>query len=82
MIAALKIRFTKWYVAKGYRYGFQFDLFHMRSIYTCPLWVRPLLVFFSPSVYMRELVCKAIVKGLVADIQETESKLRKEKEDG
>lgn len=49
MIAALKRRFTKWYVAKGY--GFRFDPFHMRPIYTFPLWVRPLRVFFSPSVY-------------------------------
>lgn len=80
MIAALKRRFTKWYVAKGY--GFRFGLFYMRSIYTCPLWVRPLLVFFSPSVYMRELVYKAAVKGLAAGIQEAESKLRKEKKDG
>lgn len=41
-------QFTKWYVKRGYT--FTYDL----SNFDCPLWVKPLLIFFSPSIYCVE----------------------------
>lgn len=39
--------FTIWYVKKGYKFTYMDG----RSRWICPLWVRPLLILFSPSVY-------------------------------
>ena len=60
----IKKRFTKWYVKKGYKFGYDFtdvpvydDGFMKtpagvpKSVWHCPWWVKPLLIFFSPSVY-------------------------------
>ena len=44
----IKKRFTKWYVKKGYKFGY--DSLNV-AVWNCPWWVKPLLIFFSPSVY-------------------------------
>lgn len=61
----LKHRFTKWYIRKGYTFGYDFtDVPVMgdeyiktpcripKAIWRCPFWVRPLLSLFSPP-YLR-----------------------------
>lgn len=53
----LKRTFTKWYVKKGYTFKADEDIFK------CPIWVRPLLVFFSPSIYTLESIKKSSVDG-------------------
>lgn len=45
----LKKRFTKWFVRKGYRFSYDEQ---GRTVFMCPIWVKPFLVLFSPSVYM------------------------------
>lgn len=73
----LKSRFTKWYIKRGYTFGYNFantaiysDGFLStpwgmpKAIFTCPWWVKPLLVFFSPSVYSAETFGKVIAKAL------------------
>ena len=52
----LRERFTKWYYRKGYTldtkiYGNTYEM-----IFVCPWWVRLFVgLFFSPSVYYREV---------------------------
>lgn len=50
----LKERFTKWYVNKGYLFEYDFTIDPTESSFVCPIWVRPFLIFFSPSVYLNE----------------------------
>lgn len=48
----LKTRFTRWYVRRGYEFGYTN---YFEAYYICPVWVKPLLPFlFSPSVYLVE----------------------------
>lgn len=64
---SLRYVFTKWYVKQGYlfEYGWpdvddcKYDVYmrcdgFLNYCWICPKWVRHLLIFFSPSVYMRE----------------------------
>ena len=72
----MRKRFTKWYFKRGYRFGYNFgpknyfsdDLVDTGvAVWDCPWWVKPLLIFFSPSVYFYELgdcVSKEINEGL------------------
>lgn len=53
----IRKRFTKWYVSKGYIFGYSgIDPFEAR--WACPFWVRPLLFLFSPSCYCYEVYTK------------------------
>lgn len=68
----LKERFTIWYINRGYLFGYA--LHHIdfdepiypepMAIFDCPWYVKPLLCFFSPSVYFREKHGKAIIRWL------------------
>lgn len=53
-----RTKFTKWYYRKGYTIEFELCDYADgvgRTIYKCPLWIRPLTsYFFSPSVYYHE----------------------------
>lgn len=75
-----KIRriFTKWYVKRGYTFGYDFTdtpifddgflklpLDMPKVVWNCPWWVRPLLIFFSPSTYMIECFSKPFIEGLI-----------------
>ena len=60
----LKERFTKWYVNKGYLFGYDFTDNPTESSFICPVWVRPFLIFFSPSVYLNETYNKIFLDGL------------------
>ena len=49
---SIKKRFTKWYVNNGYKFGYDSSSV---AVWRCPWWVKPLLIFFSPSVYFMSL---------------------------
>lgn len=56
--------FTKWYVDRGYT--FHYGIPHLGTIETCavwscPWWVRPLLILFSPSIYYSYKVANEMV---------------------
>lgn len=59
----LKKRFTKWYVNKGYLFGYDFTVNPTESSFVCPIWVRPFLIFFSPSIYLNETYGKIMRDG-------------------
>lgn len=78
-----KIRelFTKWYIKRGYTFGYDYTGVPIHSdelvkipggiptaVWGCPRWVRPLLIFFSPSVYYNHIAmryAKAISDGIL-----------------
>lgn len=60
----IKQRFTKWYVNKGYLFEYDFTVNPTESSFVCPIWVRPFLIFFSPSVYLNETYGKIIHDGI------------------
>ena len=80
----IKERFTKWYIRKGYRFYYKVN--PIKSLYTdddikffdsdleakflCPWYIRPLLIFFSPSVYMYEEYGKQIAKSFMKGMEE------------
>ena len=83
MSKSIKRRFTEWYVKQGYKFGYEFagvpvideDLFSilsqmMEPYWTCPFWVRPLLIFFSPSIYFMEITGKNFVKYFNKGLEE------------
>lgn len=55
----IRKRFTIWYVQQGYTFGCT------DSVFECPFWVKPLLIFFSPSVYTHIVYGNFIYKNLV-----------------
>lgn len=78
----IKRRFTKWYVKKGYKFGYDFtdvpvydDGFMKtpaevpKAVWHCPWWVKPFLFLFSPSVYATEDWGKQLAEGFMAGIQ-------------
>ena len=59
----IKKRFTKWYVNKGYLFEYDFTVNPTESSFVCPIWIRPFLIFFSPSVYLNETYEKIMRDG-------------------
>lgn len=68
--------FTRWYVKRGYTFGYDFTDVPVysdgylstpggipKTIWNCPWWVKPLLIFFSPSVYMSKTYGEGLTKG-------------------
>ena len=47
MMDKIRVRFTEWYVDKGYT----FTVKDQRPIYGCPWWVKPFTWLLSPSLY-------------------------------
>lgn len=80
--------FTKWYIKKGYTFGYNYssvefiggdEIFPPMPIklpecyYNCPRYIYPLLFLFSPSIYYIETVGKAIADGFIKGLNsETE----------
>ena len=67
--------FTRWYVKRGYTFDYEFEagavhtdgtfstpLKLPKPVWNCPWWVRPLLIFFSPSVYSLDKYTKRFVE--------------------
>lgn len=46
-------KFTEWYVKRGYTFTYNKPPCMTEATYNCPWWVKPWLIFFSPSVYFR-----------------------------
>lgn len=68
--------FTRWYVKRGYTFTYDFEecsihsdgIFNTplgipKAVWTCPWWVKPFLIFFSPSVYCMEKFTKIVISG-------------------
>lgn len=66
----LRVRFTKWYVNRGYKFRSVILHGEIEGIWDCPFWVRPLLIFFSPSVYVIEVQGKNMAKWFENGIKE------------
>lgn len=50
----MRKKFTEWYVRRGYTFVYSNPPSGVTNVcFDCPLWVKPLLFLFSPSVYMR-----------------------------
>lgn len=72
----IRQRFTKWYVKHGYSYYNDFEVIEDPSVrypykigkphYDCPWWVKPLLIFFSPSVYFAEIFEISVINRLLS----------------
>ena len=65
----IKERFTRWYIKKGYTFDYGFKEtgkyeFEMEMHFDCPRWVKPLCVFFSPSVYLHDVTMPRFREGL------------------
>lgn len=66
-------RFTRWYIKKGYTFGYKFvetgkyEL-GMESYFKCPIWVRPLCIFFSPSIYVHYVSIKLLKERLYQEL--------------
>ena len=78
----IKKRFTKWYVKKGYKFGYDFtdvpvydDGFMKtpagvpKAVWHCPWFVKPFLFLFSPSVYAIEDWGKQFSDGFMAGLK-------------
>ena len=80
----IKKRFTKWYVKKGYTFGYDFSkcetiggdeifppmpLTQPVVVWGCPWWVKPFRIFFSPSIYTAETLGKAAMEGFAAGLK-------------
>ena len=75
MINRIRKAFTKWYIKRGWTSGYHF-IYDEESehpthpvdaeiYFTCPWWARPLLIFFSPSVYTFETTGRALLDGFM-----------------
>lgn len=65
----IRKRFTKWYIKRGYTFEYNWVLNNnytssAEEYFVCPLWVKPLLIFFSPSVYCAEVIKPNFIKAL------------------
>ena len=60
----IKKRFTIWYVRRGYT-------FDLETGFECPFWVKPLLIFFSPSVYTHIVFGEWVYKNLMEGMKGT-----------
>lgn len=69
----LKRRFTLWYIRRGYTFGYDYTptapdddrVIIPKAVWECPWWVKPLLIFFSPSVYANEVWMKHFGESLI-----------------
>lgn len=64
----LRKKFTKWYVKKGYTFGYT-DFSPSSVVWNCPWYVKPFLFLFSPSVYCVEITTNYIYKGFMDGLQ-------------
>lgn len=85
VLKRIRERFTMWYVKKGYKFGYRPCKVYADGILTtpleipetyfiCPWYVKPLLIFFSPSVYMKDAMGKAIVEAFRKGLEEAKMK--------
>ena len=64
--------FTEWYFDKGYDFLYRENSLEPKWI--CPWYVKPLLIFFSPSVYLNRCYKDYFVDGFEGSLKgETEN---------
>lgn len=74
----LSRKFTKWYIKRGYTFDYDFAGIPIigdgilrapaevpKSVFNCPWWVKPLLIFFSPSTYFIDTWGKMLYDSLM-----------------
>ena len=65
----IRKRFTIWYVQQGYTFDPRPDKGSTDSVFECPFWVKPLLIFFFFIVFTHivygNFIYKNLVKGLI-----------------
>ena len=83
----MKKRFTKWYVKKGYKFGYEKietigdDVFQIpvkmpKAYFICPFYIKPLLLFlFSPSIYTAEAYAKPFIDGFKLGLEKSKLQL-------
>ena len=77
-----------WYIKRGYTFGYDFSdipVYHCdaikipggipKAIYNCPWWVKPLLIFFSPSVYYMRTYGKLLAEGFAEGLKSVHIKI-------
>lgn len=68
----LREKFTKWYVKKGWTFGYD-GILPLNAVWHCPWYIKPLLFLFSPSIYDIEIttnyICKGFMEGLQSSIK-------------
>lgn len=64
----LRKKFTKWYVKKGYTFGYD-DFSLSSAVWNCPWYVKPFLFLFSPSIYDVECITNHIINGWLDGLQ-------------
>lgn len=78
MLTKIRRAFTKWYIKRGYRFGYDIGSNAIKAYWICPFWVKPLRIFFSPSIYfasyMSENIAKWVQEGIERGIKEAKSK--------
>lgn len=89
--------FTKWYADRGYTFRYEIPplgnpaatgkfSIDTCAVWDCPWWVRPLLIFFSPSVYVAYKIANEAVGAFEQGLREGMSRetldelINKEKE--
>lgn len=83
MITSIRQKFTEWYVKKGYTFGYDFSgtkvigeypfLFPYgvpKAYFDCPIWVKPFLFLFSPSVYQVKAIGDVMIKGFLEGLND------------
>ena len=77
----IRERFTKWYIKRGYKFGYGACKVYTdgvlvtpmempKSYFICSWYVKPLLIFFSPSVYFREAIGRVFVENFKRGLEE------------
>lgn len=70
LINKIRRQFTLWYIRKGYSFEYISNgEYIFKAVWDCPWYVRPLLIFFSPSVYDVEANGRALVEGFEEGIR-------------
>ncbi len=67
-MTSLRKKFTKWYVKKGYTFGYDGYL-PSSAVWICPWYIKPLLFLFSPSVYYIEITTNHFYNGFMEGLQ-------------
>lgn len=71
----IRSKFTRWYIKRGYTFNYEIPrlgTIECCARWDCPWWVRPLLIFFSPSVYVIHAIGNQYAENLRRGIEEME----------
>ena len=71
----LRRRFTLWYIRRGYGFGYDTSSGKPKALFNCPIWVRPLLFLFSPSIYGYHCYGKMLVEGFLEGVSKGEKEI-------